>query len=93
MTVPNPFSETSIDEVQNYWNARPCNILHSSKTVGSLEYYEEVEAKKHFVEPHILQFAQFDKWKDKKVLEVGCGMGAATIVFARNGALVTAVDL
>jgi ubiquinone/menaquinone biosynthesis C-methylase UbiE len=45
------------------------------------------------VEPHILDFAQFEKWKGKKVLEIGCGMGTATVNFARAGAQVTAIDL
>jgi ubiquinone/menaquinone biosynthesis C-methylase UbiE len=82
-----------IQTVQAYWNARPCNIRHSPRPIGSKEYFDEVEKRKYFVEPHIPSFAQFDKWKDKKVLEVGCGIGTDTINFARAGASVTAVDL
>jgi ubiquinone/menaquinone biosynthesis C-methylase UbiE len=82
-----------IQTVQAYWNARPCNIRHSPKPRGTKEYFDEVEKRKYFVEPHIPSFAQFDKWKGKKVLEVGCGIGTDTINFARAGASVTAVDL
>ena len=82
-----------IQTVQAYWNARPCNIRHSPKPRGTKEYFDEVEKRKYFVEPHIPSFAQFDKWKGKKVLEVGCGIGTDTINFARAGAFVTAVDL
>jgi SAM-dependent methyltransferase len=45
------------------------------------------------VEPHIPGFAEFEKWRGKKVLEIGCGIGTDTINFARAGAEVTAVDL
>jgi ubiquinone/menaquinone biosynthesis C-methylase UbiE len=45
------------------------------------------------VEPHIPIFAEFERWRGKKVLEIGCGIGTDTVNFARHGAQVTAVDL
>ena len=61
--------------------------------MGSREYFDEVEARKYFVESHIPGFAEFERWRGKKVLEIGCGIGTDTISFARAGARVTAVDL
>jgi len=87
------FADTPVESVKQYWDARPCNLRHSTAAVGSRQYFDEVEARKHLVEPHIPGFAEFEKWKGKKVLEIGCGMGTATICFARAGAQVTAVDL
>src|SRR5947208_7204761 len=88
-----PFAGVSIGAVRDFWNRRPCNIRHSPREVGTREYFDEVEARKYFVEPHIPGFAEFERWRGKKVLEIGCGIGTDTINFARAGAAVTAVDL
>ena len=83
----------SISEVKNFWNNRPCNVKHSSKPIGSKEYFDEVEEKKFFVEPHIKTFSKFNLWNGKKVLEIGCGLATAGINFARYGADYTGVEL
>jgi len=82
-----------IEEVKTYWDSRPCNLRHSQETVGTKEYFNQVEFKKYFVEPHIPAFADFGKWRGKKVLEIGCGLGSETLNFARSGAEVTVVEL
>jgi len=83
----------TITEVKKFWDNRPCNVRHSSKEIGTKEYFDEVEWKKFFVEPHILNFTDFPSWSGKKVLEIGCGLATVGANFAFHGADYTGIEL
>lgn len=86
---------TDISNVKRFWNDRPCNSRHSDASIDErpLVYSRAVTKRKYFVESHIPGFAEFDKWKGRHILELGCGIGTDAIEFARAGADVTALDI
>ena len=76
----------SIIKVKEYWNSNPCNIRHSTSKFLSKLYFKEVDKKKFFVEPHLKNFAQIKNFRNKNILEVGCGIGTMASYFAKKGA-------
>lgn len=79
--------------IVDYWNNQPCNVRHSNQQIGTKEYFDEVTDKRYRAEPHILDFADFKKWKDLRVLEIGCGIGTDAEQFSKHGADYTGIDI
>ena len=89
------FVDVSIEAVRKFWDDRPCNVRHSEIDIDAdpLGYSIEVSMRRHFVEPHWPRFLDYERWRGKRVLEIGCGIGTDAIEFALAGARVTAMDL
>lgn len=77
------------EAVRDFWNAEPCGTRY-------LEQHEDFEAHsraRYRLEPHILDFAQFQSARGLRVLEIGVGMGADYVEWLTAGAHATGVDL
>ncbi|MEW6740164.1 MAG: class I SAM-dependent methyltransferase [Nitrospirota bacterium] len=85
--------EVHKEDVRSYWNARTCGTNFSDKDKYSKEYFNEIERCRYHLEPEILSFAQFEKFKDKRVLEVGVGAGTDFLQWVRAGAKAYGIDL
>jgi SAM-dependent methyltransferase len=84
---------TSTAEVYRYWQAESCGTEHASSGAGTRAYYDEIEAARYRLEPFIPSFAEFPRWRDRRVLEIGVGAATDFVNFARAGAIVSGVDL
>lgn len=84
---------TSIDAVRDYWQARPCGSSLTEAEPGSKEFFDEIERTRYRLEPFIPQFAEFERWRDLRVLEIGVGLGTDFVQFARAGAKLSGIDL
>lgn len=80
-------------EVFFYWNQASCGTDTTKKEKFSREYFEEIESVRYAQEPEIFSFAQFTRYRDKKVLEVGVGAGSDFLQWNRAGAHAHGIDL
>lgn len=83
---------SNIENIKNFWNNNPCGCYSSDKK-NKIEYFSEIERKRYKLEWHIPIVADFDGYKGKRVLEIGCGMGIDGSQFSKNGATYYGVDL
>lgn len=79
-------------ELIKFWDDTPCNINHTNEKDINKKFFNDIMQKKYFVEKHIPSFSEFNKYKGKKVLEIGCGIGTAMQSFIEAGSLYTGID-
>ena len=80
-------------EVRDYWDRHIHDLEISRNPVGSRGFFDDLD-QYHFEKlHHLLRLVDFDGWRGRMVLEVGCGAGVDLARFAKGGAVVTGVDL
>ena len=61
---------------------------------GTKEFFENVLSKRSSYElPWLNELIPFSSFRDKKVLELGCGAGYDAYEFCRNGVIYTGIDI
>ena len=70
-------------EVLAFWNKASCGEAYA-KGEGR-HYYDSHAHARYSLEPYIHDFARFAEVRGQEVLEIGVGMGADHVEFARNG--------
>jgi ubiquinone/menaquinone biosynthesis C-methylase UbiE len=80
-------------EVEKYWDNQPCGTGLVKSAPYSFKFFVDMALIRYELEPFILKYSQPERWRGKRVLEVGCGAGVDLVSFALAGADVSAIDL
>lgn len=81
-----------LKDVEKFWSSNPCNSS-LGKSGDRLRWFQEIEADRYANEPHILEITDFAEFRNKSVLEIGCGVGTDGRRFVHAGARYTGVNL
>jgi ubiquinone/menaquinone biosynthesis C-methylase UbiE len=84
--------ENTKKQVRDFWNNASCGEELYLKGETKESYLAHAK-KRYELEPEIKNFAAFDLYKEKKVLEIGVGLGAEHYQFAAAGADLYGIDL
>ncbi len=81
------------DEVRRYWEQHIHDLEITSHPVGSRGFFDDLD-QYHFEKlHHLLRLVDFNGYRGKAVLEVGCGAAVDLARFAKGGAICTGVDI
>jgi ubiquinone/menaquinone biosynthesis C-methylase UbiE len=80
------------DEVKSFWNEASCGEELYLQGFTKEDYLKHSEIK-YKLEPEIIDFSEFEKFKNKKTLEIGVGLGSEHQRLAQAGAILSGIDL
>jgi SAM-dependent methyltransferase len=87
------FRVSLTERVRTYWDTHIHDLEITRHPVGSVGFFQDLDHY-HFEKLHHLpRLVDFDGYRGRRVLEVGCGAAVDLARFVRGGALGTGVDL
>jgi ubiquinone/menaquinone biosynthesis C-methylase UbiE len=83
----------TIDDVRAYWEHHIHDLEITRHPVGSRGFFDDLD-QYHFEKlHHLLRLVDFNGYRGRAVLEVGCGAAVDLARFAKGGAAATGIDV
>jgi len=79
--------------IREYWNEHIHDLEIARHPVGTRGFFQDLEEYRFEKLHYLPKVVDFNGFKNKLILEVGCGLGIDLARFAKGGAKVTGIDL
>lgn len=77
------------------WGQDPCGAEYDREhELGTREFFDAIERHRYSeYAPWMPRLMEFERFRDARLLEIGCGMGTDLLQFSRGGARCVGIDL
>jgi ubiquinone/menaquinone biosynthesis C-methylase UbiE len=82
-----------MSRIANYWDEHIHDLSITTYPVGTREFFQQLDEYRYDKLNYLPRLIDFNSYKAKNLLEVGCGAGIDLVRFAREGAKVTGIDI
>lgn len=82
-----------LEAIRKYWNEHIHDLEIAKYPIGTKGFFDDLDEYRFDKLRYLSKVVNFNGYKGKELLEVGCGVGIDLIKFARGGAFVTGLDL
>ena len=82
-----------LEKIRQYWNDHIHDLELAKHPVGTKGFFQDLAEYRFDKLRYLPHLVDFDGYRGKRILEVGCGVGIDLFRFAKGGADVMGVDL
>ncbi len=82
-----------LEQIRQYWNEHIHDLELAQHPVGTHGFFQDLDEYRFDKLRYLPGVVDFKGYRNKKILEVGCGVGIDLVRFARGGAAVHGIDL
>ena len=87
-----PEDSARLELIREYWNMHQFEYQISENAIGTIEYFHDLDSYYSNKRLYLEKYIDFDSFRGKKGLDIGCGFGYDLVRLTKAGAIATGID-